>query len=170
MNNWPKPDYDSLCNAFGRFELDSEGNPTSRWENGFLCTVDLPYPMRLSWDKDVIVRKITCNQAVRGSLMNCLDSILKLYGSLKEVQSNRMDLYGGCYCFRRMRGGFQPSIHSWGAAIDLDPEYNSLGKCWNKRDNMMPMEVVKIFEDAGWSWGGRWKSRADCMHFEATTR
>jgi hypothetical protein len=32
----------------------------------------------------------------------------------------------------------------------------------------MPMEVVRLFEAAGWKWGGRFQSRPDCMHFQAT--
>ncbi|MFN2446983.1 MAG: M15 family metallopeptidase [Vicinamibacterales bacterium] len=26
-----------------------------------------------------------------------------------------------------------------------------------------------MFERAGWRWGGRFVSRPDCMHFQATT-
>lgn len=112
MNKWPKPDYKSLCDSFGRFELNDRGLPTSRWERSFLCTVDLPYPMRLSWERETIVRKITCNQAVRASLMNILQRIYDLYGSLQAVQDARMDLFGGCYCFRRARGfGLSRFIH-----------------------------------------------------------
>ena len=33
---------------------------------------------------------------------------------------------------------------------------------------MMPLPVVAVFEAAGWKWGGRFKSRKDCMHFQAT--
>ncbi len=165
-NKWPKPDFDSIAEAFGKFELDIEGKPTDRWENSFLCRIDLPYPMRLSWDLGTVVHKITCNQAVRSSLSDILDGILKHYGSLQAVQDAGMDLYGGCYCFRRMRGGSQPSLHSWAVAIDLSPDANPLGKKWEK--GMMPLEVVEIFNKAGWLWGGTFKNRPDCQHFQAT--
>lgn len=171
MNKWPTPDLKSLTDAFGRFQLNDLGVPTPGWERSFLCTVDLPYPMRLSWETNTIVRKITCNRAVRTSLMNILDRIYALYGrDLKMVQMARMDLYGGCYCFRRARGLNIPSVHSWGAAIDFDPDKNEMGKKWEKGKGMMPLEVVEIFEAEGWSWGGRWKTRPDPMHFEATNR
>lgn len=165
LNNWPKPDYESMSDFYGRFELNSEGEPTERWESSFLCRVDIPYPMRLSWKTDEVVHKLTCNVACRSSLMNILDRILKMYGSMKEVQDAGMDLYGGCYNFRRARGTGKPSMHSWGAAIDLNPDQNPLGKKWEK--GMMPMCVVQLFEDEGWTWGGRWKNRPDCMHFSA---
>jgi hypothetical protein len=170
MKSWPKPDYKSLTDIYGRFALNDQGLPTPGWERSFLCTVDLPYPMRLSWETNTIVRKITCNRAVRASLLTILDRILALYGSIEEVRRQRMDLYGGCYCFRRARGLDIPSVHSWGAAIDLDPGRNEMGKKWEKNKGMMPMEVVELFEAEGWSWGGRWKTRPDAMHFEATNR
>jgi hypothetical protein len=166
--NWPKTDYDSLCDAFGRFELNEKGEPTERWQRGFLCTFDLPYPMRLSWQPEVIIRKITSNQAVRVSLIECFEDILKLYGSVKAVQEARMDLYGGCYCFRRARGLGTLSLHAWGAAIDLDPDNNALGKKWEKNKGMIPVEVVEIFKKRGAIWGGDWKSRPDPMHFQFT--
>ena len=56
-----------------------------------------------------------------------------------------------------------------GATIDLDPEHNRLGQRWLPDSGMMPEEVVAIFEAEGGKWGGRFQSRADCMHFQATS-
>lgn len=68
------------------------------------------------------------------------------------------------------RGG--SSYHNYGLAIDIvlivdnktaswetNVDYDGDGKAdW--------MEVVKIFKDAGWKWGGDFKSIKDYPHFE----
>jgi hypothetical protein len=51
---------------------------------------------------------------------------------------------------------------------DLDPDRNPLGKPWQADNGMMPELVVAPFKAAGWKWGGRFKNRKDCMHFQAT--
>jgi hypothetical protein len=154
---------------FGRIELGADGLPTERWQARCLKTLPLPYPMRLAWDLQTTVRKITCHRAVAESLSCCLAGILAHYGSLEALRAAGMDLYGGCYNFRPMRGGHVLSMHAYGIAIDLDPEHNPLAAKWKEDKAMMPMAVVKIFEAAGWTWGGRWNSRPDCMHFQAAS-
>jgi hypothetical protein len=65
----------------------------------------------------------------------------------------------------------QPSMHSYGAAIDLNI---SLGDYWYWQRmtkgaltyrNRMPSEIVEIFERHGFIWGGKWY-HYDTMHFE----
>ena len=51
-------------------------------------------------------------------------------------------------------------------AIDLAPALNPFKVAYGSRPNMMPMQVVKIFEAEGWVWGGLW-SNGDAMHFQA---
>jgi len=57
------------------------------------------------------------------------------------------------------------SLHSWGIAVDFDPSKNPCGG----RNSWMRSEAgqrfVKVFEDAGWTWGGRWSFKDD-MHFQ----
>lgn len=126
----------------------------------------LPYPMRLAWDLDVTVRRFTCHEKVRDSLGSCLRRILDHYGSIDEVRSAGMDLFGGCLNVRKKRGGSTWSIHSWGAAIDLDPANNKLR--WNRERATMPEEIMDIFESEGWTSLGRATDR-DYMHFQAAT-
>ena len=57
------------------------------------------------------------------------------------------------------------SYHSYGIAVDFDPTDNP-------RQGTGTVELhpafVKVFKDAGWSWGGDWKGASrDPMHFEA---
>lgn len=86
----------------------------------------LPYRMRLAWDLDSPVTKFTCHAKVRESLERIFARTLDYYG-LSEIQRLRLDLFGGCLNVRKMRGSSTAwSIHSWGCAVDIDPDHNQL--------------------------------------------
>jgi len=63
-----------------------------------------------------------------------------------------------------VRGGSHPSTHSWGIAIDLEPDRYPLG-CKER----FPEEVVKVFRNHGFFYGGDFKDRKDPMHFQLVT-
>lgn len=82
--------------------------------------------------------------------------------------ADRKYLYplGGTYKCRAVADTGQTSMHSWGAAIDINTSYSNY---WLWRHgpylNRIPPEIVEIFERHGFIWGGRW-SHFDTMHFE----
>jgi hypothetical protein len=132
----------------------------------YLVTIDIPYPMRLSWDKNIKVSKIQCHNLVADKFKNIFNDLLKEYGYDKLVELG-IDLYGGCFNFRKMRGGDDYSRHSWGIAIDLDPERNQLKETSKTarfaRAEYKPM--VAIFYKHGFVSLGKEKNY-DWMHFE----
>ena len=67
-----------------------------------------------------------------------------------------------------MRGGSAWSIHSWGAAVDLDPDNNQLRWGKNKASFAKPAyeNFWKIVENEGWVSLGR-ERNYDWMHFQA---
>jgi hypothetical protein len=78
----------------------------------------------------------------------------------------------GVFNFRKVAGQKNLSVHSFGAAIDLNTKFAdywvwSSGKPGNVPvyKNKFPMEIVDIFEKHGFIWGGRWY-HYDTMHFE----
>jgi D-alanyl-D-alanine carboxypeptidase len=74
------------------------------------------------------------------------------------------------------------SNHSWGRAIDINPLVNPYvkggkvlppaGRAYLDRTKSYKggirkdSFIVREFEKAGWTWGGRWPDRQDYQHFE----
>lgn len=57
------------------------------------------------------------------------------------------------------------SLHSWGIAVDFDPPSNPMGGKSSKLRTPEGQAFVRVFTDAGWTWGGDWKMKDD-MHFQ----
>ncbi|MCB1423174.1 MAG: peptidoglycan-binding protein [Nitratireductor sp.] len=133
------------------------------------CTageVQLPFPMRLAWDKNEIVRTFNCHHKVAASFESIFDQVLKHYG-LENIRLLGLDLYGGCYNFRKMRGGNRYSMHSWGIALDIDPARNQLkwGRDQAKLDDPEYEPFWSIVEEHGGVSLGRLRNY-DWMHFQ----
>lgn len=127
----------------------------------------LPFTMRLAWDLDSKVTKFSCNARVRESLERIFVRTLDHYG-LEEIRKLRLDLFGGCLNVRKMRGGSAWSIHSWGCAVDIDPEHNQL-KWGRDRASLAKPEYDpwwRFVEDEGMVSLGRARNM-DFMHFQA---
>ena len=141
------------------------GTPT---ETGtpYLTKIDIPFPMILAWDRATTVKSIRCHKQIAKNLKATLSGILAEYGSLKIKQLG-IDIYGGCFNFRKMRGGNDWSRHSWGVAIDLDPERNQLRESHLTARFAKPeyTRMIDIFYDNGFLSLGREKDY-DWMHFE----
>lgn len=61
------------------------------------------------------------------------------------------------------KGGPVPSNHSWGLAIDLNATKNPMG---SELVTDLPPWAVRLGEEKyGLSWGGRYKSNPDAMHW-----
>lgn len=164
MTNWPRQ---AECNAYyGDPDPDRDGRPNRAWEDANLVTIAPPYPMVLAWDVSAPVRGIRVHRRCAESLTRVLRRIAAIYPAAADRERARVHLFGGSYSFRLMRGGARLSMHSWGCAIDLDPQRNGLGVPWRPERGMMPVAVVEAFEAEGWVAGARWRT-ADAMHFQA---
>ncbi len=74
---------------------------------------------------------------------------------------------GGTFKWRKIAGTKRLSVHSFGAAIDINVKYSAYWR-WSKSgkyQNKIPIPIVKIFEKHGFIWGGKWR-HFDTMHFE----
>ncbi|MFD2824787.1 M15 family metallopeptidase [Lacinutrix iliipiscaria] len=141
------------------------GTPNEIGE-GYLTVIDLPYPMRLSWDLDVKVTRMSCHKLVAQSFLDIFNELLTYYGYAEIVRLG-IDLFGGCFNYRKMRGGTAWSTHAWGIAIDLDPARNKLRETSATarfaRPEYKPM--IDIFYKHGFISLGVEKNY-DWMHFQ----
>jgi len=132
----------------------------------YLVTINLPYPMKLAWDTKTTVTRMRVHKLVADKFVAVFNDLLAHYG-LSEIQKLGIDLFGGCFSFRKMRGGSDYSRHSWGIAIDLDPARNSLKATSKTAQFAKPAykAMIDIFYRHGFISLGREKNY-DWMHFE----
>jgi hypothetical protein len=76
----------------------------------------------------------------------------------------------GTYNCRAIAGSNVRSMHSYGAALDLNVKYADYWRWSTDRNaplwkNRIPAEIVRVFERHGFIWGGYWY-HFDTMHFE----
>ncbi len=69
--------------------------------------------------------------------------------------------YAGCYAPRRIQPRGQLSLHAWGLAVDLNASRNPF-----RGTSHQDPRLVRVMEKHGFTWGGRWPTRPDPMHFE----
>lgn len=114
---------------------------------------DLPYTLLYEGRP---VKRAQCHRLVVENFQKTLED-LKAAGLDGQVKN-----YSGIYAQRPIRGlGSHPSTHSWGIAIDLEAERFPLGST-----ERFPDEIVKVFQNAGFFYGGDFQSRKDPMHFQ----
>lgn len=128
--------------------------------------VTCPYPLRIAWAPEKIVTRFTCHEKIAEPVRLVMDRVLDHYGA--DIGELGLDLFGGCYNKRKMRGGNKWSTHAWGIAIDWDPSRNRLK--WKKdRANFAKPEYDmwwKLWEDEGFTSLGRTRN-FDWMHVQA---
>ena len=128
--------------------LKKYGIPTTG--AGYLVSLVLPtevyighFPSRIYCNKDLVI-------PIQKAFMNILTR-----GFVDELKT-----WDGCFNIRQQRGGSSWSLHSWGIAVDVNAQWNSLGSVPTLSEGF-----IKCFTDAGFDWGGKWK-RPDGMHFQ----
>ena len=102
----------------------------------------------------------------------------------KQMRDNN----SSCFCFRTIAGSSKLSKHARGLAVDINPLYNpyykdrkngtrliqpTTGAAYCNRTKKFPYKIdrndlcFRLFTEAGFEWGGDWKTQKDFQHFEA---
>ena len=131
-----------------------------------LVTIDLPYPMRLSWDLNTTTKRLTVNKAVADSVVRVLTKVLNYYG-YEKIKELGLDILGGAFNKRKKRGGNTWSVHAWGIAIDFNPDKNRLKWGKNKAEFAKPIykKWWEFWYNEGWYSLGIEKNY-DYMHVQ----
>lgn len=132
----------------------------------YLVKIDLPYPMFLNWQTKTYVTKLRCHKLIADKLQNVFKEILNFYG-LAKIKELQLDDFGGCFNYRLKKGGTELSVHSWGLAIDLDPDRNMLHETSKTARFARPeyKAMIAIFYKNGFISLGV-ENNFDWMHFQ----
>jgi|SRR5262245_6654125 len=162
---WPHQSSRSEMDAFYGDPRGKGGRESAAWVKEYLVPVVPPWKM-IYVEKRKVTRipKFTFNKKAAPSLTRVLNAIWEHYGKDQStIERFGLDRYGGAFNYRNIRGSSHLSNHAYACAIDLDPDHNPLGA----KHGCMPADVVAIFKEEGWRWGGDYRGRKDWMHFEA---
>lgn len=136
-----------------------------------LKRLELPYKMRLAWDRDTWISGFSIHE-------KCHDSAARAFARIAETfdETRRRDLgidvFSGCLTAPRKKiGGSTWSMHSWGIAIDFDDQRNRLrwGRDRARLGQPDAAPFWEIWEAEGWVSLGR-AANYDWMHVQAARR
>lgn len=126
----------------------------------------LPYRLKLSWEPQTSISKMTCHKKAASDFAAIFETILTTYGQ-SNITDLGLDLWGGTLNVRKMRGGTSWSMHAWGSAIDLDPDRNGLKTKWQdaqfSKKEYIPF--INAWLGMGWISLG-YEHNHDAMHFQ----
>ncbi len=126
-----------------------------------------PWRMVLAWDTRRQIEVIRCHERVEASAQRAFDRIGAAY-SPAEIRDLGLHLFGGCFNYRKMRGGSRLSTHAYGVAKDFDPARNRL--TWGRDRARLAQPDAAAFwaawEAEGWTSLGRARNY-DWMHVQA---
>ena len=107
------------------------------------------------------ITHFTCDKKMIPHLEKALRCVAKKQIDIWYLEEDQLiKNSAGCYANRKIAGTNVWSRHSRGMAIDINVPRGA-----NRRINLQPKQVVECFLEAGFRWGGHWKS-PDFMHFE----
>lgn len=133
------------------------GQPGTLAEGAYMARVALPDDVLAAFKHVQSMPSAPyCHKLMGDPLIEALRNVIAA-GLAKELIE-----WGGVYNFRKQRGGNALSLHSWGLAVDLNPDQNPMG-----RPPKFTPAFVECFKRAGFDWGGEFRgARVDGMHFQ----
>lgn len=167
----------------GRAEIEAmfgspalpDGTLDPSWERKSLVVVEPPHGWRLRYQSEkgpVPSRGIRMHRLVEQAFLSAMSDVWKVAverwpsDPLAWLREKRLDLHGGGFNFRAVRGSKKLSLHAYGIAIDWDPLHNARGskpETWT-----LPEWWYEVWSAHGWI-DGRHFSPSDAMHVQWAT-
>jgi len=118
---------------------------------------------------DFLGRELTVNEGAKDAFAKVATEInatgLDLSYNIYNPSCGFKD--GGGFVCRKITNGNIPSNHAYGTAVDFNPGCNGNSK--NKDGSCVtdfPPEIITIFKNNNFLWGGDYLGYCDAMHFE----
>jgi hypothetical protein len=160
----PTPGSSSITQIFGRSGDES-----------VLKSTTIPWTMKIAWEPSSTRTSIKMHRSIADIMVAALEEIKGL--GMGFIKDHGLDLFGGDYNNRSVRGGTQTSDHAWGIALDLNPTVNGNKTLWvpgkqgSNGTKHMPTEAIQIFQKYGFQVGFKTGAgRRDMMHVSYVNR
>lgn len=152
----------AFLEKYGNPDKDGDGILDPAWFAENIRIFTLPFPMVLSWQPQTTIIRFQAHKLAGENIQAALRAMIDKY-DIDYLRQGKLDRWGGCFNFRLIRGGSELSMHSWGTAVDINPDRGRLG---NAEDAVSyPGFIIDAFTAQGFAWGGIW-TRPDAQHFQ----
>lgn len=154
----PPSTYQDLITFVGKFEFKESTNGTvtilGNWQKDNIVTITLAIT-------DPTTNKFWKVQ-VHKKIQTIVQSLFKDYVDKGFEKVYKIYQIGGFVPRHKMNNPKRSlSIHAFGLALDLNWDHNKVGT-----NGSIPTDVVNLFKQYGFNWGGLWKNLKDPMHFQ----
>jgi len=132
---YPHDDTKSLTKFYGR--------PGDELQHTFIT---LPYKMKLAWEPTTEISRMRIHQKCAEDFLNFFNDIFEYY-SFPHIEEWGLDMFGGSYNNRAIRGGTRASTHAFACAVDINPAENQL--TWGRNRALFGRPEFKILMEMG---------------------
>lgn len=126
--------------------------------------------------KNIINKNTNYGTMMFNKVNGAADNLEKALNSISELAKQNPKIHNfvsptsGTFNYRVIKDTGQLSPHAFAIAIDLKSNPSDYWKWCNRekgasRISTYPEEIVKVFEEYGFVWGGKW-AHFDILHFE----
>jgi len=137
-----------LVARYGDIQVAGGRVTTPGWEDANMAVAFAPWMPK---------GRLYVNAQVKAVLLDAFEACIALGDGYRIVSL-------ACFAPRPKRVNGDLSTHSWGIAVDLNPDANPLSMDGVLRYDI-PAAWIAEFERRGWVWGGRWQ-KPDAMHLQ----
>lgn len=162
---FPHEDSVNLMKFYGD-PRGSNGQVSKKWFSENMVKWTPPYTIYYSDGKRTPLKTIFLHKKVVSVYTAAFTEVKNTFEP-KEINDLRLNISGGAFNYRVIRGGNRLSTHAFGIAIDMDPARNPYPKKW--KEGMINREFCDILMKHGIWWRGH-NGDVDAMHFQCAWR